>query len=378
MELKSVDYVEFEGTPKEWRLQGFSPKKINLIVGRNATGKSRMLRLILGLGNLLAGDVKLQFLSGDYNVRFDDNGEDIIYRLGYRDQKVKLEKLEIAGKTRLDRSSGGKGKLYFLDADTDMTFQAPENELACFARLDAIQHPFLQRLYDWGKSLRYYPFGTPLGQNEVAVLGQPSAELNLKESSHVVAVLRDGTTRAPSEFAQTVIADMASLGYHLDELTVKELGGKLMGAVPTTALGISVQEHDLTKELQQTDISQGMFRALSLIIQFTYSNMFKRPSCILIDDIGEGLDYERASALITLLTEKAKDSSVQLIMSTNDRFVMNNVPLEYWSVAERAANGCRIYNCDNAPEKFRDFQLTGLSNFDFFAAGFFSEGEAQR
>jgi predicted ATPase len=139
-----------------------------------------------------------------------------------------------------------------------------------------------------------------------------------------------------------------------------------------------VQEHDLTKELQQTDISQGMFRALSLIIQLTYSNMFKRPSCILIDDIGEGLDYERASALITLLTEKAKDSSVQLIMSTNDRFVMNNVPLEYWSVAERAPNGCRIYSCENAPEKFRDFQLTGLSNFDFFAGGFFGGGEAQR
>ena len=68
-----------------------------------------------------------------------------------------------------------------------------------------------------------------------------------------------------------------------------------------------------------------MFRALSLITQITYSQLTSTPSCILVDDIGEGLDYERASALIKLVVEKARGKSIQLIMATNDRFVMNSV-----------------------------------------------------
>ncbi len=94
------------------------------------------------------------------------------------------------------------------------------------------------------------------------------------------------------------------------------------------------------------------------------------PSCILIDDIGEGLDYERASALIKLLIDKAKKSRVQLIMSTNDRFVMNNVPLKYWSIMRRFPNESTIYNYKNSSKQFEDFELTGLNNFDFFTSDF--------
>jgi ABC-type Mn2+/Zn2+ transport system ATPase subunit len=116
-----------------------------------------------------------------------------------------------------------------------------------------------------------------------------------------------------------------------------------------------------------------MFRALSLIIQLNYSQLASIPSCILIDDIGEGLDYERSSSLIKLLIEKAKTSAVQLVMSTNDRFVMNNVPLEYWCVMRRISNVSKVYNYRNAKKQFEDFELTGLSNFDFFTSGAFEE-----
>ena len=65
----------------------------------------------------------------------------------------------------------------------------------------------------------------------------------------------------------------------------------------------------------------GMFRALSIIVQVNYSVLADTPSCILIDDIGEGLDFERSCDLIDVLISKAKNSSVQLLMATNDRFV---------------------------------------------------------
>lgn len=81
------------------------------------------------------------------------------------------------------------------------------------------------------------------------------------------------------------------------------------------------------------------------------------PSCVLIDDIGEGLDYERSSLLINYLIGECKDTSIQLIMATNDKFVMNSVPLEYWSVIQRQGGRCRIFNYENSKEIFDEMFL---------------------
>jgi len=117
-----------------------------------------------------------------------------------------------------------------------------------------------------------------------------------------------------------------------------------------------------------------MFRALSLIIQVNYSLLAGKPSCILIDDIGEGLDFERSSELIKILIEKAKSGAVQIIMTTNDRFVMNGVPLEYWSVIDRQAGLVKLHNIQNSKDIFEEFKFTGLNNFDFFSTGFYATG----
>ena len=55
-----------------------------------------------------------------------------------------------------------------------------------------------------------------------------------------------------------------------------------------------VQEDGLKSVTEQLEISQGMFRALSLFIQINYAILSDQPSCIIIDDIGEGLDFQRS------------------------------------------------------------------------------------
>ena len=118
-------------------------------------------------------------------------------------------------------------------------------------------------------------------------------------------------------------------------------------------------------------MSQGMFRAFSVIIQINYSLFTKQPSCILIDDIGEGLDFARSSALLNLIIEKVKGTATQLIMTTNDRFIMNSVPLEYWIILERRGGQTIHHNYRNSKEMFEDFELTGLSNFDLFSSNYY-------
>src|SRR5205823_8580893 len=124
----------------------------------------------------------------------------------------------------------------------------------------------------------------------------------------------------------------------------------------------SVKESGIEGLIYQAALSQGMFRALSVLIQVNYCQLSKRAHCVIIDDIGEGLDYDRSSLLIELLRKKAKDANFQLIMSTNDKFVMNHVPLDEWSVLQRAGGRVSVRNIHNSKAAFEDFKFVGMSN----------------
>lgn len=61
-------------------------------------------------------------------------------------------------------------------------------------------------------------------------------------------------------------------------------------------------------------------------------------------------------------------------MTTNDRFIMNGVPLKHWAVVDRVNSKVKLVNQLNSPQIFEDFEDFGLNNFDFFASNFFKEG----
>lgn len=377
MFLKSIEYAQFEGRPRLWKLEGCTFGNINLIVGKNATGKSRTLSVVNGLANLLSGERKLHYISGDYNVDFDNNGQDINYILHYENSSVIKEELNIDSESKLKRRKGGVGSIYYTKLGESIDFQTPPNELAAVARRDEIQHPFLEDLYNWGRYVRHYLFGTDLGRTTLSVLrksrGKPEQQvLNPKDTNLVTAMFLKGQKRYSSKFTEAVIDDINALGYSLASIGVHSPKTILIdSSLPAEPVGLYVKESDLECRTEQVDISQGMFRALSLIIQIHYSLFTSTPSCILIDDVGEGLDFERSSALVKVLIERAKNSSVQLIMATNDRFIMNNVPLEYWLVIQRVGGICKIHSQKNSPQLFEDFKLTGLNNFDFFSSEYY-------
>jgi hypothetical protein len=166
---------------------------------------------------------------------------------------------------------------------------------------------------------------------------------------------------------------MDQIGYKISNIGTKSPISK-EAPLDGEPQSLYIQEIDLFEKTEQRYMSQGLFRALSLIIQINYSLLAKKPSCILIDDIGEGLDFERASAIIKVLISKAEFGLVQLIMTTNDRFIMNGVPLEYWSVIERKSGLAKLHNIYNSKQIFDDFKFTGLNNFDFFSSQFYLDG----
>ena len=139
-------------------------------------------------------------------------------------------------------------------------------------------------------------------------------------------------------------------------------------------VGLNVQETALPGVTDQFSMSQGMFRVLSLLIHMNYCQLSNTGSTVLIDDIGEGLDFDRSCRLIELLREKALGSAIQLVMSTNDRFVMNQVPLDEWSVLQRDGGTVHVRNAGNSRDIFNSFKFTGLSNFSFLEMDFINTG----
>lgn len=384
MQLKEIKISRFKGEVDEWTIEGRPINKefgqwlsfgsMNLIVGKNATGKSKTIHAIRHIADLFSGDIQLSRLNSlgygtvEYQLKFDNNGKIIEYFLDFKDGKILQETLTVDNKERLNRS---KGVLWYEEADRNLAFETDDNVLAVSKR-DKKQHSFFEILYLWGKNLNHYSFGTPLGKDaflrDINLIKYDNEEVDLKDGDEVTAIFLRGNSQFPKLFVKTILEDMRSISYNLKTIEVSPLK-----KFPVSAYGLNVQEIDLESITDQKEMSQGMFRALSLLVQLNFSLLSKTPSCILIDDIGEGLDYDRSKSLIEIIIEKIKDSSVQIIMTTNDRFVMNEVPLEYWSVIQRVPKKSLFYNYQNSKATFEEFEYTGLSNFNFLSSEYYIE-----
>src|SRR5262249_39766361 len=289
--------------------------------GKNASGKTRTLNVINALARQLAA-LQPPPISGKYDVVFDHEGRTLRYQLKMEDSHIVTEVFSVDGNVLLDRGPGGVGSIWAeeIDGGKNVRFQTPTTELAAVARRDAIQHKLLEPLYDWGTSARMYYFGTYLGKNRFGVfLEKGGMPLDERDAEAVVALYRKAEKEYKEPFKQAVIRDMERLDYYIEEITVQPpVSIRLIGNLPGEFVGLTVKEKDLHGVTDQHSMSQGMFRALAIFIHVNYSEMAKKSSCLLIDDIGEGLDFDRSCRMIDLLREKAETSSVQLILSTND------------------------------------------------------------
>jgi energy-coupling factor transporter ATP-binding protein EcfA2 len=377
MILTNIEYYEFQGKPDTWSLRDFCLGKINLLVGKNSTGKTRINNIISGLAAFVSGNSLANFDSANYSFKYSENDNTYQYTLSISGKEVIRERF-IENKTvRLERKEDGTCDLYFEKEKRDIKIQIlDKKQIAAFSRRDPIQHSFFEGMFLWANGLKSYQFGSSLGRNysiDIRTAQSLSEQtIDLKNTEIPVAIFTLGCQKFQSEFRERIISCMQEIGFDISNVSVdpdRYSRFNSSGGVPFLLLNVT--ESGINAPISQRELSQGMFRSLSLIIQLTFNVLNKTTSTILIDDIGEGLDFDRSSRLIKLLIDIAeKNDNIQLIMSTNDRFVMNAVPLEYWQVIQRKGGECQVFNCQNSKEKFDEFEYTGLNNFDFLATDY--------
>jgi AAA15 family ATPase/GTPase len=368
MILKALKYKS-----QNWSIVSGSENKevvafenINLFVGRNASGKTRLIESLRWISDLLDAESNIEdvaVISTYFEVVFKDKQNIITYTLNFDEQaSITDENLSINSDVKLQR----REKILFYEGlGQNLPFEINERFLA-ISRRDNVQQPFFEILHNWGKNLAHYSFGGNMGKGQYKMSDWENTDkINLKNFNKVNVIFNKGTGQVGGEFIRNIINDMKYIDYNLDIILLDTASKYLF---------LKVKESDLDTFTYFEQMSQGMARAFSLIVQLNYSLMAKIPSCILIDDIGEGLDYDRSKKLIELIIEKAEGSNIQVFMTTNDRFVMNSVPLKYWSVIHREGNKSVFYNYQNSKQTFDDFALTGFNNFDFFATEFYRLG----
>ena len=376
MYLHCLTFLENPGTKTEWLIDNVGLGEINLVVGKNSSGKTRTLNAVSDLVSMLRGRGTTATGTVIYDLRFR-NGEGFMrYELEYDTRTILKERLHVGDEMVLDRQSEGHGIIKYEAAPGSifLDFEIPHEQLACYAKRDRLQHPFIEVIHGWAVSLRRFDFSGELGKNSYALKADfQTEELDLSHTGNSLVPIISVASREFGTFREMVLEDMNGIGYELEDFGIIHYSERY-GAASQDRYAVYTTESGLDKEVTQRDMSQGMFRAFSVLVQLDYYVLRGMKGLVIIDDIGEGLDFERAKQLVQLLIRKAGEAGIQLIMSTNDSFIMNAVDIEHWAVLRREGNKINLYNYENSREIFEDFKFTGLNNFDFYASEFFRSG----
>jgi energy-coupling factor transporter ATP-binding protein EcfA2 len=376
MKLVSLEYSENVGRDQEWVLKKLTLGDKNLIVGRNSTGKTRTLHVLASLARALSSPQNVITSSGKYFCEWvDANGKSYIYEYLVESATVLLEKLTIDGTVYLERQPGGVGTIFYekVNGGANLPFQTPVNEFAISKKRDAVQHSFIEPLHQWASEVRHYFFGSSFGKEHMAVFAPNMPPVDERDSNQIVGLFRNAIRDFGSEYVNAIVEDMQFLGFDIETVELGFPVSVMPEYVPPGLNGIRVKERGVRGYVDQITMSQGMYRVLALLININYLLLNKTSTCVIIDDVGEGLDFERSCRLITLLRNKADESNIQVIMSTNDRFVMNEVPLSEWTVLHRRGYEVFVSNYSNSKDKFDEFRFTGLSNFSFFEMDYLAD-----
>ncbi len=357
MNLQSLDYNEFSSQDEfnPWELQGLTLGKHNLIVGKNATGKTRIIGVIDRLAKLI--QVPQTKLYGSWSASFVDQFDHRYEYLVETEQgEILREKLTLNGLEKLNRTRAG-AKIYSEKASTWHSISPPNDRLVLHVRRDKDEFPFFESLVSWATGVRGFSFANT-SPNLIEIPGNPVQLTSLNAVPSALEQL------SPFQI-ENVLRQLRDIGYEIETASTRFTEGLL----PTAKI-IYLKEKGIPNALKQFETSQGLFRAFSLLTIIEFLKSQSNVGCILIDDLGEGLDFDRCRRMAEIIFKNIPDSKIQFITTSNDISLMNAVPLSDFIVCERSNHIVQCFTKMNSKKKFDDWQQLGLNNFDLLTSNF--------
>jgi AAA15 family ATPase/GTPase len=347
--------LELSYQDENWELQNLRFDSVNLIVGKNAVGKSRTLNTIDLLNNILKQS-SFPNSNSSWKIIFENSKKELIvyqFTTNKNTQSIDYESIIINKELFLERKNN-LAKIKSANTASWTTINPPKDKLVLHIRRDIIDYPYLEEIIAWAENSYGFKFGSITPDKKI--LGE--------ENKHFWTLLTNNLTLPDMLNAinqTTIIEDLNKISYFIEKINVlkREISFEIL-----------IKEKNINNLIPYYHLSQGLFRTLYVLVYFEFLITQKQPVTIVIDDLCEGLDYERATKLGELLFEKCLNTNVQLIATSNDSFLMDVVDLKYWNVLQRKGKIVTAINNQNHADLFKKFKFTGLSNFDFFASDF--------
>ena len=134
--------IRFSYKEAFWELSQPIPlQEVNLLVGKNAVGKSKVIEAISKIVNYILQLVEIRefdFLSSS-TLEFEDNGSMIKYQFAYADGVITEEKLRVDQTDLLERNT----QETLLHGEN---INPPENKLTLHVRRDTKQYPYFEKI----------------------------------------------------------------------------------------------------------------------------------------------------------------------------------------------------------------------------------------
>lgn len=333
-----------------WELLEFNAlKRTNLLVGKNAEGKTRTLRALQYVTAFLRMKPELlapkTFKTKLTFIEPEKKDWDFTYAFEIENNLVIGEQLIVCGKTLLKRNRDNT----LLNGET---INPPADRLTVQVRRDRNAYPDIEKLMVWAEGLMAVSCSDI---NPFTIIVGKSGYLNPIPFSELVGAL-------DKDKKKLVIEDAKRMGYDISDMTLIEANSEINL--------VAVKERYMQNGLLDFQLSSGMLRVLYILCFLAYIRHLDNYSMLLIDDLGEGLDYSRATHLGEKVFSACENGNLQLIASSNDSFLMDVVDISKWQIIRRKNSKLSVLNQTNQPELFEMFRMTGLSNFDLFSSDF--------
>ena len=344
MIIKSFEYHEYK-----WDLDSVPFDNLNLIVGKNAVGKSKTLKSLIQVARFVKGDTSSNVPYFGYQCKLvfklDDEGEmEFSYSIG-ENSTIESEYLRKGDEIVVKRKNSGA----WIKGDS---FNPPTNKLCVQSQRDTTRYPEFEMIMTWAEQIKGFSFSGLSSSHSDDIPSMFNESVDISE-------LYEHIDKGKKDFVEN---KMRELDYDIEKIDLMRISDRYRI--------VTLKERGINLPLLSHTMSNGMLRAFYIFSYLTYLSSEEGAKTLLIDDLGEGLDYSRSKKLSKIIFDYCEGNGIQLIVTTNDSFLMNAVNLKYWIILSREKEHVTAISEKTHPDMFTKFKRMGLNNFDMFSTDF--------
>ncbi len=355
LKLCSLSFKEWVDSKLTWSFDRLEFGSFNLLLGDNAQGKTRIFNVLRTLARVHHTGTRMKFgpneLIFEANLHFNNEDDSISYdfrcewdgirnTVNYKEivsknEKIIFNRLE---KILIEETTGKNIENFFI----------PENAPAISSLTEA-KFETIGQIRDFFQRILFLEANRFSGSDLTI---EDKAWIIHSKGSNIGSVLANWQQRSPSLYEEVMSVFQECFPFVTD---VVWKSTKLGGSSVSARL-LFMSEVDVNSEIDQTNWSDGMLRALCLIAlpctRFSQQSAeIIRPSMVCIDEIENGLDFMRLAKILEHY--ESYSDLLQILISTHSPVACNLVDPSNWRIVRRKGSNVKFF----LPQEMDDLDI---------------------